>query len=92
MGKAAETPTSEETYRAGRIIVMSANAKTVSMLGMGLLMLSVSACSKPSQTGTASARIDAVQGDVTRCADALTGESMPAAREACLPVLVRVAD
>ena len=59
---------------------------------MVLLTLSALSGCATLQTGTAQARIDAVQADVTRCADALTGEDMPAAREACLPVLVRVAD
>ena len=76
----------------GRITSTSASAKTALMLVTALVILSgLSGCATL-QTGTASARIDAVQADVTRCADALTGDSMPAAREACLPVLVRVAD
>jgi zona occludens toxin (predicted ATPase) len=92
MGKAAQTREKRERRMMQRTTLMSANGKTISMLGMALLILSVSACSKPSQTGTASARIDAVQADVTRCAEALTGGSMPAAREFCLPVLVRISE
>ena len=76
----------------GRITSTSASARMGLTLVMGpLTLIALSGCAT-SQTGTAAARIDAVQGDVTRCADALTGDSMPAAREACLPVLVRVAD
>jgi hypothetical protein len=43
-------------------------------------------------TGSAQAKIDAAQNDVTACADAMTRDDPAAIRAACLPVLVRVAE
>jgi hypothetical protein len=40
------------------------------------------------QTGSAAAVVDASAPFVGPCAGALAGESMPAAREKCLPILV----
>ena len=42
--------------------------------------------------GAAKARLDAVAPHIRPCAGALAGEAMPAAREACLPVLARLVE
>ena len=52
-----------------------------------LILIGLSGC-VPSQTESAAAVIDASAPFVGPCAGALAGESMPAAREQCLPVLV----
>ena len=52
-----------------------------------VMLIGLSGC-VPSQTGSAAAVIDASAPFVGPCAGALAGESMPAARERCLPILV----
>jgi len=58
------------------------------ILGSVLLTLSgLSGCTTL-QTGSDAAVVDASAPFVGPCAVALAGESMPAAREQCLPILV----
>lgn len=51
-------------------------------------MLTVLASCGTSQTGAASARLDAMGPHIGPCAGALAGEDMAAAREACAPLVV----
>jgi len=67
---------------------MSGKRLTAKSWGLAALTLIVlSGCVK-SQTGAGAARLDAMQPYIGPCAGALAGDSMPAAREACTPLVV----
>jgi hypothetical protein len=67
---------------------MNGNGSTARTLALALLTATALTGCATLQTGAAQARLDAVGQHIGPCAGALAGDDLPAAREACLPVLV----